>query len=61
MLAGQFGHALLQFFLRRVRDRAEAEDLVQEVFVRLIKRGDIAALQDLRGYLFETAALPSAL
>lgn len=55
-LADQFGHVLLLFFQRRVRDRAEAEDLVQEVYVRLLKRGDIAALQDLRGYLFETAA-----
>lgn len=55
-LASQFGLVLLQFFQRRVTDRAEAEDLVQEVFVRLIKRGDIDALYDLRGYLFETAA-----
>ncbi len=55
-LAQRFGLVLQQFFQRRVRDRAEAEDLVQEVFVRLLKRGNIAALEDLRGYLFETAS-----
>lgn len=55
-LAAQFGGVLLQFFQRRISDRQEAEDLVQEVFVRLLKRGNIADLQDLRGYLFETAA-----
>lgn len=55
-LAAQFGLVLLQFFQRRIRDRPEAEDLVQEVFIRLLKRGDISALQDVRGYLFETAA-----
>lgn len=55
-LVAQFGGVLLRFFERRVKDRAEAEDLVQEVFVRLMKRGDISQLEDLRGYLFETAA-----
>jgi RNA polymerase sigma-70 factor (ECF subfamily) len=55
-LSSQFGASLLHFFRRRIRDASEAEDLVQEVFVRLVKRGNIAALHDLRGYLFETAA-----
>ncbi len=55
-LNDHFGPILLQFFRRRVGSLAESEDLVQEVFVRLIKRGDIASLQDLRGYLFQTAA-----
>lgn len=55
-LAEQFGPVLLQFFQRRVRDRVEAEDLTQEVYVRLLKRGNITSLEDVRGYLFETAA-----
>jgi RNA polymerase sigma factor (sigma-70 family) len=55
-LARQFGPVLLQFFRRRVMDRQEAEDLTQEVFARLLRRGNIAALADVRGYLFETAA-----
>jgi RNA polymerase sigma-70 factor (ECF subfamily) len=45
--------ALMSFFLRRLRDRSEAEDLTQEVFARL-------ALVELRGepdgYIFQTAA-----
>ncbi|KQY89804.1 hypothetical protein ASD25_04555 [Brevundimonas sp. Root1423] len=33
---GQWRPALMAFFLRRVRNYAEAEDLTQEVFVRLL-------------------------
>jgi RNA polymerase sigma factor (sigma-70 family) len=35
--------ALMAFFLRRVRNPSEAEDLVQEVFVRMLRRGENAA------------------
>jgi len=56
MLAKEFRLPLLQYFQRRIRDHDEAEDLVQETFVRLIKRGNIAALEGLRSYLFETAS-----
>jgi len=35
--------ALMAFFLRRVRNPSEAEDLVQEVFVRMLRRGDNTA------------------
>jgi RNA polymerase sigma factor (sigma-70 family) len=55
-LADQFGPVLLKYFMRRVRDRSEVEDLAQEVYLRLWKRGDIGAIDDVRGYLFETAA-----
>jgi RNA polymerase sigma factor (sigma-70 family) len=55
-LASQFGPVLLQYFKRRVGDRSEAADLTQEVFARLLRRGNIAALQDIRGYIFETAS-----
>jgi RNA polymerase sigma factor (sigma-70 family) len=55
-LASQFGPVLLQYFKRRIGDRFEAADLMQEVFVRLIRRGNMAALQDIRGYIFETAS-----
>jgi RNA polymerase sigma factor (sigma-70 family) len=55
-LAAQFGPVLLQYFQRRVGDRTEAEDLTQEVYIRLMKRGNIATLENIRGYLFETAA-----
>lgn len=55
-MADQFRTVLRQFFLRRVREREEVDDLVQEVFARLLQRGRVAELGDLRSYLFETAA-----
>jgi RNA polymerase sigma factor (sigma-70 family) len=55
-LARQFDGVLLQYFRRRIRDAFEAEDLVQEVYFRLIKRGHLGDLQDVRSYLFETAS-----
>jgi RNA polymerase sigma-70 factor (ECF subfamily) len=46
---------LMAFFVRRIRDRAEAEDLTQEVLVRGI--GSVRADQDHFGsYLFAIAA-----
>ncbi|MBS0420292.1 MAG: RNA polymerase sigma factor [Proteobacteria bacterium] len=55
-LADQFGTVLRQFFMRRVHEREEVDDLVQEVYIRLLKRGRVEEVEDLRGYLFETAA-----
>jgi RNA polymerase sigma factor (sigma-70 family) len=55
-MAGQFGTVLRHYFARRVREREEVEDLVQEVFLRLLKRGKIEELADPRAYIFETAA-----
>ena len=54
-LNGRFRLPLLAYFLRRVLDRAEAEDLTQEVFTRLARRSD-APHTDLQAYLFVTAA-----
>lgn len=46
----------MAFFLRRVRDRAEAEDLTQEVFLRMLgsETNGNAARPD--GYVFQVAA-----
>jgi RNA polymerase sigma factor (sigma-70 family) len=44
--------ALMAFFLRRVRNPSEAEDLVQEVFVRMLRRGE-SAVSDV--YIFQIA------
>ena len=54
-LSKRFRAALLGYFRRRVSDAAEAEDLVQEVFLRMLRRGDMTSIEDARGYLFETA------
>jgi RNA polymerase sigma factor (sigma-70 family) len=52
----QFRMSLHRYFIRRVRDRGEAEDLVQDVFVRLARRGGLGDVVNLSGYIFETAA-----
>jgi RNA polymerase sigma factor (sigma-70 family) len=55
-LVRHFQPALLSYFRRRVGAGGEAEDLTQEVFVRMLRRGDVAAIADVRAYLFEIAA-----
>lgn len=53
-----FRRSLLSWFGRRTRDRADLEDMVQEVFERLIKRGGASELerQNPSAYVFETAS-----
>ena len=53
-----FRRSLLSWFGRRTRDRADLEDMVQEVFERLVKRGGASELerQNLSAYVFETAS-----
>lgn len=48
--------SLALYFRRRVRDQAEVDDLVQEVFTRIVARRDGAAVENLSGYVFQTAA-----
>lgn len=55
-LGATFRPTLVRYFLRRVPDAAEAEDMVQEVFLRLIRRGGVGELEKLDAYVFETAA-----
>lgn len=47
--------ALMAFFMRRVGVHAEAEDLTQEVFVRLLQGGDTVAKSP-DAYVFQVAA-----
>lgn len=47
---------LRRYFLRKVPDQAEADDLVQDVFLRIVKRGGAEQLERFDGYVFETAA-----
>ena len=47
---------LEQFFERRLGRRAEVEDLVQEVFERLLRQKNLDSLERLDGYVFTVAA-----
>lgn len=55
-LAMRYGDALSRFFGRRVRDSADVPDLVQEVFLRLSRMPDPAAIEKPEHFLFVTAA-----
>jgi RNA polymerase sigma-70 factor (ECF subfamily) len=50
-----FRPALLAYFTRRLKDSAEAEDLTQEVFVRLVNHPDRHNGQSLQAYVFVIA------
>jgi RNA polymerase sigma factor (sigma-70 family) len=52
------GHhsVLLRYFKKRGMREEDAEDAVQEVFVRLSRRRGLAEIERIEGYLFETAA-----
>jgi RNA polymerase sigma factor (sigma-70 family) len=49
-------HSLARYFGRRIRDAAEVEDLVQEVFARIVARDSTQPVEHLGGYVFQTAA-----
>ena len=55
-LGARFSGPLLKFFLRRIRDRAQAEDLTQEVLLRIIRSPDTDLIRNPEGYVFRTAA-----
>jgi RNA polymerase sigma factor (sigma-70 family) len=55
-LSQRYRPILARYFERQIRDSGEIEDLVQEVFIRLAHRQNIASIDRLEGYLFETAA-----
>ncbi len=48
--------ALLRFFGRRTGSAAVAEELTQDLFLRLLRRPDLFDLDNVEGYIFETAS-----
>ncbi len=55
-MAVSYRDALGRFFARRVREPADVPDLVQEVFLRLARMPDAAAVEKPEHFLFVTAA-----
>jgi len=51
-----YAPAIRGFFGRRARSAADAEDLTQEVFRRLLQRADAVPIDNVQGYLFQTAS-----
>ena len=47
--------ALQSFFLRRIRSKADAADLAQEVYVRMLRIGDLEAIRNPVAYLYTVA------
>jgi RNA polymerase sigma factor (sigma-70 family) len=48
--------SLQRYFLRRVSNQGDVEDMIQEVFLRLMRRADLQSIGYLDGYLYEIAA-----
>src|SRR5580658_5508802 len=46
---------LLRYFRRRIRNDAEVEDMVQEVFARIVARDSSEPVAHLGGYVLKTA------
>lgn len=51
----RFGRPLQRFFLRRGLSRGDAEDLAQEVFLRLVQHRDPSDLEDPKAFIFTVA------
>jgi RNA polymerase sigma-70 factor (ECF subfamily) len=55
-MSRRFRPALMAFFLRRIRNHSEAEDLTQEVLLRVAQRGEAIDAASPDGYVFQIAA-----
>jgi RNA polymerase sigma factor (sigma-70 family) len=55
-LSDRYRVPLRRFFERRLKANPDPEDLVQEVFLRLVGQADIETIQHLDGYVFQVAA-----
>jgi RNA polymerase sigma-70 factor (ECF subfamily) len=47
---------LMRYFGKRIRESFDIDDLVQEVFIRLLKQASIHSVQQVESYVFQTAA-----
>ena len=56
LLADRFYKPLFSYFAKRLPADADADDYVQEVFLRLSARENLSMLEKPEGYIFQTAA-----
>lgn len=54
-IAQRYGPAISAYFARKVRDKAEVEDLTQEVFASLLRRSETESIDNIEGYIFRVA------
>jgi RNA polymerase sigma-70 factor (ECF subfamily) len=54
--AGPVRRWLIRYFRRRIQDYAEIEDMVQDVFTRMVARDDLSPVEHLGGYVMKTAS-----
>lgn len=55
-IAARYGRAISAYFSRRIADRSEVEDMTQELFVSLVRRGELDDIEDMERYIFRSAA-----
>src|ERR1700749_4741088 len=54
-LGARFQRPLMSFFLRRVRDRALAEDLTQDVLLKVVRASERGLIERADSYVFKVA------
>jgi len=54
-LNAKYRAPLLNYFLRRARNHEDAEDLTQEVFLRILRRDDTVPLENAEVFIFHVA------
>jgi RNA polymerase sigma-70 factor (ECF subfamily) len=54
--AGSLRRSLSAYFHRRIREPGEVEDLVQEVFARVVARDNTKPVENFTGYIFQVAS-----
>lgn len=55
-LAARFYAPLIRYFQRRIRDHAQAEDLTQEVLLRVFRAAESHSIVNAESYVFKAAA-----
>jgi RNA polymerase sigma factor (sigma-70 family) len=55
-LDARFRAPLMRFFARRTGDHSEAEDLTQEVFMRLVRAKSLDSVENAKAFVFKVAS-----